>query len=225
MKKRGARAALTLAHNLNTLFKLCVMIQKVFREGKLSITRSNETAGKNKKGATHCTAVSQGIVLALYLISVCLRNMARETGRHHCQNDVTPKLREPFFAFCLPYSENSDLLLGLCSGLLQLGLGLLQLALQSVASRLEVGNLRFPLLQRQGQLCHLAFNFQLLLLVLQSDLHGKMNPLICSCSQKVRGMLTCQNFPQGSNSSSGTSRKFSWPDVTRKNVMWAKTKK
>lgn len=73
----------------------------------------------------------------------------------------------------LPHSEHCDLLLGLGGGVLQLALGLLQLALQSVASCLQVADLRFALLQRQRQLGHLTLNLQLLLLVLQPDLQGE----------------------------------------------------
>lgn len=71
----------------------------------------------------------------------------------------------------ISHSEHSDLLLSLRSGLLQLSLGMMELALQSVASCLQVADLGFALLQGQGQLCHLMFDLQLLFLMLQPNLH------------------------------------------------------
>ena len=84
--------------------------------------------------------------------------------RHHVYHPST---------FSVSHSEHSDLLLSLCSGLLQLGLGLLQLVLHSTASCLQAADLGFALLQRQGQLRHLTLYLQLLLLVLQPDLRGQ----------------------------------------------------
>lgn len=93
----------------------------------------------------------------------------RERDRFHWLKNVR-QTESSSSVFYLSHSEHSDLLLSLCCSLLQLGFGLLQLALQSVAGRLQVADLGFALLQRQGQLCHLTFNLQLLLLVLQADL-------------------------------------------------------
>ena len=75
------------------------------------------------------------------------------------------------------HPERGDLLLSLCGGLLQLRLGLGQLALQGVAGRLQAADLGLALLQRQGQLRHLPLDLQLLLLVLQPHLsRGRGQP-------------------------------------------------
>lgn len=71
------------------------------------------------------------------------------------------------------HPKHRNLFLGLCRGLLQLSLGLLQLALQGMACCLQAADLRLPLLQRQRQLRHLPLYLQLLLLMLQTNLRGK----------------------------------------------------
>lgn len=133
-----------------------------------------ERTTKIRVWAAYRTAVSQGIIFALYFISVCLGGM---TGKMQGQillptlhniNETASSLL--FFPFHFSYSEHSYLLLGLCSGLLQLGLSLLQLAFQGMASCLQVADLRFTLLKWKGQLCHLTFNLQLLFLMLQPNL-------------------------------------------------------
>lgn len=72
-----------------------------------------------------------------------------------------------------PHPEGCDLLLCLGGGLLKLGLGLLQLALQRQPCSLQAADLRLALLQGQGQLRHLSLDLQLLLFVLQTHLEGK----------------------------------------------------
>lgn len=71
------------------------------------------------------------------------------------------------------YPEGSDLLLSLSTGLFQLSLSLLQLALQGKTCSLQAANLGLSFLQGKGQLRHLSLDFQLLFFMFQAHLQDK----------------------------------------------------
>lgn len=64
------------------------------QENSLFLERVKEPKKeKKKKGwkeAAYCTAVSQGVIFALYLISVCLGDMTRETQIPSSKLDSIP---------------------------------------------------------------------------------------------------------------------------------------
>lgn len=138
----------------------------------------SEKKKKKKEGVNSSphSCLSRHQTFAVSRLCVPSRYDKKDRGRHFTawmKQHPSGHHRQLSSTVFLPHSEHCDLLLGLGGGVLQLALGLLQLALQSVASCLQVADLRFALLQRQRQLGHLTLNLQLLLLVLQPDLQGE----------------------------------------------------
>lgn len=135
----------------------------------------SENKKEKKEGVNSSphSCLSRHQTFAVSRLCVPSRYDKKDRGRHFTawmKQHPSGHHRQLSSTVFLPHSEHCDLLLGLGGGVLQLALGLLQLALQSVASCLQVADLRFALLQRQRQLGHLTLNLQLLLLVLQPDL-------------------------------------------------------
>lgn len=158
------------------LLSSCLSRHQTCAEFHLCDSVRNKTKWK-AKNQTHLTATlneewcnADSIILNSFPLD-CIHNTdCRQLNIFECMctcismndSDCTHTVCACMF---FSYPEGCDLLLSLSGGLLQLGLCLLQLALQGKTSGLQAANLGLALLQGEGQFWHLPLDLQLLFFV------------------------------------------------------------